>query len=99
MTFRTHWFIVGRHARPGHCAYDQTGLQTGPQGISTGETNHALDLVTELNQHEIANTYDVNTILRGNTLASKCMDVWMHLIGRGFLHAVLCPTISEVWHD
>ena len=66
------------------------------QTLSTPEENHALRFVCELNRAEIGSTADLNTVFRGNSLASKCMDAWMHLIGRAYLHDVLCPVLSEV---
>lgn len=39
---------------------------------------------------------DPNTIFRGNSLASKCIDETMKLAGMHYLHVTLKPAIEEV---
>lgn len=39
---------------------------------------------------------DPNTIFRGNSLTSKCIDETMKLAGMHYLHVTLKPTIEEV---
>ena len=39
---------------------------------------------------------DPNTIFRGNTLASKCMDELMKLVGFHYLHDTLKGIIDKV---
>lgn len=39
---------------------------------------------------------DPNTIFRGNSLTSKCIDETMKLAGMQYLHVTLKPTIEEV---
>lgn len=40
---------------------------------------------------------DPNTIFRGNSLTSKCIDETMKLAGMNYLHVTLKATIDEVW--
>jgi hypothetical protein len=42
---------------------------------------------------------DVNTIFRGNTLVSKCMDELMKIVGIRYLHETLRTTIEQVLHQ
>lgn len=39
---------------------------------------------------------DPNTIFRGNSLTSKCIDETMKLAGMHYLHVTLKPSIEEV---
>lgn len=41
---------------------------------------------------------DPNTIFRGNSLTSKCIDETMKLAGMHYLQVTLKPIIDEVWH-
>nr|XP_027794598.1 ras GTPase-activating protein 3 isoform X1 [Marmota flaviventris] len=45
---------------------------------------------------EVKRTQDPNTIFRGNSLASKCIDETMKLAGMHYLHVTLKPTIEEI---
>ncbi|XP_072556910.1 ras GTPase-activating protein 3-like isoform X1 [Paramormyrops kingsleyae] len=45
---------------------------------------------------EISRTQDPNTIFRGNSLASKCIDEVMKLAGRHYLQITLGPIIDEI---
>uniref|UniRef100_A0A2K5RIW6 RAS p21 protein activator 3 n=1 Tax=Cebus imitator TaxID=2715852 RepID=A0A2K5RIW6_CEBIM len=45
---------------------------------------------------EVTRTQDPNTIFRGNSLASKCIDETMKLAGMHYLHVTLKPAIEEV---
>lgn len=40
---------------------------------------------------------DPNTIFRGNSLTSKCIDETMKLAGMHYLQVTLKPIIDEVW--
>ena len=42
---------------------------------------------------------DPNTIFRGNTLVSKCMDELMKLAGLHYLHWVLRPVVERVHQE
>lgn len=39
---------------------------------------------------------DTNTIFRGNTMATKCMEQLMHTVGGLFLHDCLDKPIAEI---
>ncbi|TPX37934.1 hypothetical protein SeMB42_g06785 [Synchytrium endobioticum] len=52
--------------------------------------------VCRLCQLEIQDTKDPNTIFRGNSLATKCLDVYMKRVGMNYLHGVLQPIIKEI---
>ncbi|KAB1267706.1 Ras GTPase-activating protein 3 [Camelus dromedarius] len=45
---------------------------------------------------EVRRTQDPNTIFRGNSLTSKCIDETMKLAGMQYLHDTLKPTIEEI---
>ncbi|EPQ14843.1 Ras GTPase-activating protein 3 [Myotis brandtii] len=45
---------------------------------------------------EVRRTQDPNTIFRGNSLTSKCIDETMKLAGMHYLHVTLKPTIEEI---
>uniref|UniRef100_A0A3S5ZPH7 Ras GTPase-activating protein 3 n=1 Tax=Bos taurus TaxID=9913 RepID=A0A3S5ZPH7_BOVIN len=45
---------------------------------------------------EVRRTQDPNTIFRGNSLTSKCIDETMKLAGMQYLHVTLKPTIEEI---
>ncbi|XP_010829834.1 PREDICTED: ras GTPase-activating protein 3 [Bison bison bison] len=45
---------------------------------------------------EVRRTQDPNTIFRGNSLTSKCIDETMKLAGMQYLHVTLRPAIEEI---
>ncbi|XP_036880764.1 ras GTPase-activating protein 3 isoform X2 [Manis javanica] len=45
---------------------------------------------------EVRRTQDPNTIFRGNSLTSKCIDETMKLAGMHYLHVTLKPSIEEI---
>uniref|UniRef100_A0A8C0KTD8 Ras GTPase-activating protein 3 n=1 Tax=Canis lupus dingo TaxID=286419 RepID=A0A8C0KTD8_CANLU len=45
---------------------------------------------------EVRRTQDPNTIFRGNSLTSKCIDETMKLAGMHYLHMTLKPAIEEI---
>lgn len=53
-------------------------------------------LIKRLADWEISKTTDPNTLFRGNTLVSKCMDELMKLIGIKYLHETLRGVIDEI---
>ncbi|CAH1782111.1 unnamed protein product, partial [Owenia fusiformis] len=55
-----------------------------------------VQFIQQLVKWEIANTVDVNTLFRGNTLLSKCIDELMKLLGQDYLLDTLQPIISEI---
>ncbi|XP_012590322.1 PREDICTED: ras GTPase-activating protein 3 [Condylura cristata] len=48
---------------------------------------------------EVRRTQDPNTIFRGNSLTSKCIDETMKLAGMQYLHLTLKAAIEEVIHS
>ncbi|XP_055345984.1 ras GTPase-activating protein 3-like isoform X2 [Paramacrobiotus metropolitanus] len=54
------------------------------------------DLIRSLAQLEMNVISDVNTLFRGNTLLSKCVDELMKLVGRFYLQAVLKEIIDKI---
>ncbi|XP_033096106.1 ras GTPase-activating protein 3-like isoform X2 [Anneissia japonica] len=52
-----------------------------------------------LAKHEIAQTSDANTIFRGNSLGTKCIDEYMKLEGMHYLHDTLKVNIDEIHDD
>ncbi|XP_009303510.1 ras GTPase-activating protein 3 isoform X4 [Danio rerio] len=48
---------------------------------------------------EISRTQDPNTIFRGNSLTSKCIDETMKLAGMHYLRVTLKPIIDEICSD
>lgn len=55
-----------------------------------------LDLIESLAEQEISKVTDPNTIFRGNTLVSKCMDEFMKLAGMHYLHQTLRSTLELI---
>ncbi|XP_071950386.1 ras GTPase-activating protein 3-like isoform X2 [Antedon mediterranea] len=52
-----------------------------------------------LAKHEISQTADANTIFRGNSLGSKCIDEYMKLEGMHYLYDTLKVNIDEIHDD
>ncbi|XP_069035310.1 ras GTPase-activating protein 3 isoform X2 [Lepisosteus oculatus] len=48
---------------------------------------------------EVNRTLDPNTIFRGNSLTSKCIDETMKLAGKHYLQVTLKPIIDEICED
>ncbi|KAF0305369.1 Ras GTPase-activating protein 3 [Amphibalanus amphitrite] len=55
--------------------------------------------IESLSEREIALETDPNTIFRGNTLVSKCMDELMKLAGLHYLHTVLRPVVERIYQE
>ncbi|XP_037076220.1 ras GTPase-activating protein 3-like [Pollicipes pollicipes] len=55
-----------------------------------------VSLIESLAEWEIAHETHLNTIFRGNTLVSKCMDELMKLAGLHYLHTVLKPVVERI---
>eukprot|EP01147_Barroeca_monosierra_P010608 gene10608-2730_t len=62
-------------------------------------TQDAVDCLRALTQQQIANTDDSVTLFRSNTLASKCLDYFMKIIGLPYLHETLKEIIDEIFHE
>lgn len=52
-----------------------------------------------LSKWEMSNVSDTNTIFRGNTLTSKCMDEFMKLTGSHYLRETLKNTLDQIFID
>lgn len=57
----------------------------------------ATHFVKEIITAEIQGTGDVNIIFRGNSVATKSLDIFMKLVGTQYLLKVLKPIISEIY--
>lgn len=58
--------------------------------------NKLVPLIRFLAQYEILKVTDVNTIFRGNSLASKCIDELMKLVGKRYLHDTLKKSVEMI---
>jgi len=58
--------------------------------------NNAVLLLNSLTGHEIDVTPSPDVIFRGNSLATKSVDVYMKLIGLPYLHKTLGPHIKNI---
>ncbi|XP_061924244.1 ras GTPase-activating protein 2 [Entelurus aequoreus] len=45
---------------------------------------------------ELDNTQEANTIFRGNSLATRCLDDMMKIVGKNYLAVTLKPVIDEI---
>jgi hypothetical protein len=59
----------------------------------------ATQLLHYLTKKEISSTKSAGVIFRGNTLATKCVDAFMKLIGSSYLHRVLKDHIAAISED
>ncbi|KAK3850079.1 hypothetical protein Pcinc_043192 [Petrolisthes cinctipes] len=55
--------------------------------------------VSAFARHEISKITDTNTIFRGNTLVSKCIDELMKLVGHHYLRSTLKPTLDLIFRE
>ncbi|KAG7175406.1 Ras GTPase-activating protein 3-like [Homarus americanus] len=55
--------------------------------------------VSAFARHEISKVTDTNTIFRGNTLVSKCIDELMKLVGHHYLRSTLKPTLDLIFRE
>ena len=73
------------------------GSVSASTGVCSSGGSASVD--TSLSEMESPRTLfyrDPNTIFRGNSLTSKCIDETMKLAGMHYLHVTLKPTIEEV---
>uniref|UniRef100_A0A6A7G5G4 Ras GTPase-activating protein 3-like n=2 Tax=Hirondellea gigas TaxID=1518452 RepID=A0A6A7G5G4_9CRUS len=63
------------------------------------QNNQAVPFIANLAALEMYQVTDPNTIFRGNTLASKCMDELMKLSGQHYLKETLKPAIDQVCRE
>ncbi|XP_076031592.1 ras GTPase activating protein 1 isoform X2 [Oratosquilla oratoria] len=55
--------------------------------------------ISALARYELSKVTDTNTIFRGNTLVSKCMDELMKLAGHHYLRVTLKPTLDLMFRE
>ncbi|KAL2096049.1 hypothetical protein ACEWY4_008197 [Coilia grayii] len=58
--------------------------------------NRLLPFVTAIAELELQNTQEANTIFRGNTLATRCIDDMMKIVGRSYLMVTLKQALEEI---
>jgi len=59
----------------------------------------AVRFLNQLVDQEINTTKDPNTIFRGNSLATKCLDYFMKLLGHNYLVSVLKKGLDEIFTE
>uniref|UniRef100_A0A8C8RAU1 RAS p21 protein activator 2 n=1 Tax=Pelusios castaneus TaxID=367368 RepID=A0A8C8RAU1_9SAUR len=52
--------------------------------------------VTAVAELDLKDTQEVNTIFRGNTLATRCLDEMMKIVGKHYLKVTLKPVLDEI---
>ncbi|XP_046721171.1 ras GTPase-activating protein 2 isoform X1 [Silurus meridionalis] len=58
--------------------------------------NRLLPFLTAIAALELENTQEANTIFRGNSLATRCIDDMMKMVGRNYLNITLKPVLDEI---
>ncbi|CAL8361770.1 unnamed protein product [Merluccius merluccius] len=53
--------------------------------------------VTAVAALELENTQEANTIFRGNSLATRCIDDMMKIVGKSYLMVTLKPVLDEIF--
>ncbi|EGG23380.1 RasGTPase-activating protein [Cavenderia fasciculata] len=61
------------------------------------KTGHCLSLLKSLTEHEIDTTDNPDIIFRGNSLATKSVDLYMKLIGLPYLANTIGPLIKKIY--
>ncbi|XP_051952600.1 ras GTPase-activating protein 2-like isoform X2 [Xyrauchen texanus] len=59
--------------------------------------NRLLPFLTAVAALELENTQEANTIFRGNSLATRCIDDMMKIVGRSYLTVTLKPVLNEIF--
>eukprot|EP00730_Choanoeca_flexa_P006991 TRINITY_DN12261_c0_g2_i1.p2 TRINITY_DN12261_c0_g2~~TRINITY_DN12261_c0_g2_i1.p2 ORF type:complete len:809 (+),score=200.99 TRINITY_DN12261_c0_g2_i1:5117-7543(+) len=59
----------------------------------------AVRCLRALNKAVIEQATDSATLFRGNSLATKCTDVFMKLVGMDYLHRVLLPVLDVIYSE
>ncbi|NXT02077.1 RASL1 protein, partial [Jacana jacana] len=59
----------------------------------------AVPLLDYLTTRELARTTDPNTLFRSNSLASKCVEQFMKVVGLPYLHEVLKPVVNRIFEE
>ncbi|XP_068236209.1 ras GTPase-activating protein 3 [Palaemon carinicauda] len=60
---------------------------------------HIVPFISALARHEMSKITDTNTIFRGNTLVSKCIDELMKLVGHHYLRTTLKSTLDMIFRE
>uniref|UniRef100_A0A7N6B1C0 RAS p21 protein activator 2 n=1 Tax=Anabas testudineus TaxID=64144 RepID=A0A7N6B1C0_ANATE len=58
--------------------------------------NRFVPFVSAVAALELDNTQEANTIFRGNSLATRCIDDMMKIVGKNYLTVTLKPVIDEI---
>ncbi|XP_038123915.1 ras GTPase-activating protein 2 [Cyprinodon tularosa] len=58
--------------------------------------NRFVPFVSAVAALELDNTQEANTIFRGNSLATRCIDDMMKIVGKSYLAVTLKPVIDEI---
>ncbi|KAL3057014.1 hypothetical protein OYC64_007488 [Pagothenia borchgrevinki] len=58
--------------------------------------NRFVPFVSAVAALELENTQEANTIFRGNSLATRCIDDMMKIVGKNYLAVTLKPVIDEI---
>ncbi|NWX82036.1 RASA2 protein, partial [Nothoprocta ornata] len=58
--------------------------------------NKLVPFVTAVAELDLKDTQEANTVFRGNTLATRCVDEMMKIVGRHYLKVTLKPVLDEV---
>ncbi|XP_038604808.1 ras GTPase-activating protein 2 isoform X1 [Tachyglossus aculeatus] len=58
--------------------------------------NKLVPFATAVAELDLKNTQEANTIFRGNSLATRCLDEMMKIVGRHYLKVTLKPTLDEI---
>uniref|UniRef100_A0A672RDU4 RAS p21 protein activator 2 n=1 Tax=Sinocyclocheilus grahami TaxID=75366 RepID=A0A672RDU4_SINGR len=61
--------------------------------------NRLLPFLTSVAALELENTQEANTIFRGNSLATRCIDDMMKIVGRSYLTVTLKPVLNEIFES
>ncbi|XP_056298065.1 ras GTPase-activating protein 2-like [Pseudoliparis swirei] len=59
------------------------------------QSQRLLPYVCAVAELELDHTQEVNTIFRGNSLATRCIDDMMKIVGKNYLTVILKPVIDE----
>ncbi|KAJ8368136.1 hypothetical protein SKAU_G00081640 [Synaphobranchus kaupii] len=58
--------------------------------------NRLVPFVSAIAELELMQTQEANTIFRGNSLATRCIDDMMKIVGRSYLTVTLKPVLDEI---
>eukprot|EP00043_Microstomoeca_roanoka_P016864 m.174171 g.174171 ORF g.174171 m.174171 type:complete len:789 (-) comp16537_c0_seq2:419-2785(-) len=63
------------------------------------KSEDAVKCLRALTSHQIATAENSATLFRSNTLASKCADYFMKIIGMNYLHKTLKEIVDDIFHE